>query len=109
MTDAPEDAPLVLDVELDAPPEKVWRALTIPAFREQWLPGRDLAVPEPEPAGGTAVRYRMREAAPPHIESVVTFEVGPGAGGGTRLTIVHAPLPLRAAANDNRACLARAA
>jgi uncharacterized protein YndB with AHSA1/START domain len=29
---------LVFEYQLDAPPEKVWRALSIPAFRERWLP-----------------------------------------------------------------------
>ena len=32
-TDRPE---LVLEYDLDAPPEKVWRALSIPAFRERF-------------------------------------------------------------------------
>ena len=38
---------LVFEYELDAPPEKVWRAISIPAFREKWLPNRDLADAEP--------------------------------------------------------------
>ncbi|MBF4190164.1 SRPBCC domain-containing protein, partial [Serratia ureilytica] len=29
---------LVLEYSLDAPPEKVWRALSEPELREQWLP-----------------------------------------------------------------------
>ncbi|WP_440495982.1 SRPBCC family protein, partial [Serratia sarumanii] len=29
---------LILEYSLDAPPEKVWRALSIPELREQWLP-----------------------------------------------------------------------
>lgn len=35
--------PLVLEYSLDAPPEKVWRAVGIPALREQWLPNAVLA------------------------------------------------------------------
>jgi uncharacterized protein YndB with AHSA1/START domain len=39
MSDAVEpdrpDAKLVLEYEFDAPPAKVWRAVTIPALREQ--------------------------------------------------------------------------
>lgn len=109
-TDRPEAGPgLTLDVDLDAPPEKVWRALTIPAFREQWLPAADLADPTPLEADPGSVRYRMRDPAPPHTESVVTFQVGPGDEGGTRLTIVHGRTPPRMAANTNRACRARAA
>ena len=30
---------LVLDYEIDAPPQKVWRAISIPELREHWLPG----------------------------------------------------------------------
>jgi uncharacterized protein YndB with AHSA1/START domain len=28
---------LVFETVLDAPPEKVWRAITIPEFRARWL------------------------------------------------------------------------
>ena len=31
------DANLVLEFDFDAPPAKVWRAVTIPALRERWL------------------------------------------------------------------------
>ena len=51
------DTTLVLDYELDAPPEKVWRALSIPALRDQWLPGGDLADAEPLAATPGAVSY----------------------------------------------------
>lgn len=37
------DTALVLEYEFDAPPAKVWRAVTIPALRERWLPDCDLA------------------------------------------------------------------
>lgn len=104
---APQDTALVLDYELDAPPEKVWRALSIPALREQWLPDGALADPEPLAATpGVEVRYRMRETLPPCLESLVTFQLSPTADGGTRLTIIHAPddarlaRPAPQAAND---------
>ncbi|WZB73601.1 polyketide cyclase [Achromobacter insuavis] len=88
---ASRDTTLVLDYELDAPPEKVWRALSIPALREQWLPDGALADPEPLAATpGVEVRYRMRDTLPPCLESVVTFQLNPTADGGTRLTIIHA-------------------
>ena len=105
---APQDTAIVLDYELDAPPEKVWRALSIPALREQWLPASALADPEPLAATpGVEVRYRMRDTLPPCLESVVTFQLSPTADGGTRLTIVHTPddarltQPLPRAANDS--------
>lgn len=44
-SDTPNPArQLVFAYQLDAPPEKVWRALSIPAFRERWLPAEVEAV-----------------------------------------------------------------
>ncbi|MCX2720885.1 SRPBCC family protein [Roseibium salinum] len=88
-TDA-EAADLVLEYELEAPPEKVWRAITIPAFRERWLPGRDLAEAEPVvEVPGKEISYRMRDTAPPFLESVVAFQLRPDSNGGTVIRIVH--------------------
>ena len=108
---------LVLEYELDAPPERVWRAISIAAFREKWLPKRDLADAEPvSSAPGEEVRYRMRDDEPPFLESIVTFQIEPKAGGGTTLRIIHALADARLmrqraprAANGNRSCLMRAA
>jgi uncharacterized protein YndB with AHSA1/START domain len=83
-------AGLVFEYELDAPPEKVWRAISIPGFRDKWLPGEDLADADPvSTAPGEEIRYAMRDGEPPFLESVVTFQVRPGAGGGSILRIVH--------------------
>jgi uncharacterized protein YndB with AHSA1/START domain len=104
---------LVLEYELDAPPEKVWRAISIPAFRDKWLPKEALVSTEPvSSAPGEEVRYTMREEEPPFLESVVTFQVRPGADGGTRLRIIHGLVSARLvpkAANDNGPCLMLAA
>lgn len=107
---------LVLDYELDAPPEKVWRAINNPALRERWLPKRDLADATPISATpGQEVRYRMREDEPPFLESIVTFQVSPNEAGGTRLRIIHGLVTERLmprtlqAANSNRRTLMRAA
>ena len=107
---------LVLDYELDAPPEKVWLAISDPALRARWLPKRDLADATPiSSISGEEVRYRMRDDEPPFLESIVTFQVSPNAAGGTRLRIIHGlvtaalmPRTLRAA-NSNRCSLMRAA
>lgn len=104
---------LTLEYELDVPPEKVWRAISIPAFREKWLPGTMLADPDPvSSTPGEEVGYRMREEKPPFLESIVTFQVRPGAQGGTLLRIVHrlteAAAPSQAA-NTNGRWLMRAA
>lgn len=106
---------LVLEYELDAPPAKVWRAVSIPAFREQWLPDGALADATPllSPGDGE-IRYRLRDDEPPFLESVVTFQVRPNADGGSTLRIIHAPPAPRLAlampaANDDMPCLMRAA
>jgi uncharacterized protein YndB with AHSA1/START domain len=80
---------LVLAYQLDAPPEKVWRALSIPEFRETWLPAEALA--EADSIGsvpGEEVRYRLKDDEPPFLESVVTFQLRPNAGG-TERRIIH--------------------
>ena len=107
---------LVLDYELDAPPEKVWLAISNPALREKWLPKRELADATPVSSiSGEEVRYRMRDDEPPFLESIVTFQVMPSATGGTRLRIIHGLVAVTLmrrtpqAANSNRCSLMRAA
>lgn len=99
---------LVFEYEIDAPPRKVWRAIRISAFRDKWLPKEALADPEAfSITPGREVRYRMREAAPPFLESTVTFRIAPNDAGGTSLQIVHELADarfdrmVRAAANSN--------
>jgi uncharacterized protein YndB with AHSA1/START domain len=100
---------LVLEYDFDEPPEKVWRAVSVPELREKWLPQELLADGEPvSSVPGKEVRYRMRDDAPPFLESNVTFEVSPRSGGGARLRIIHRLADARidrrppAAANSNR-------
>ena len=107
---------LVFEYELDAPPEKVWRAISIPAFRDKWLPQQALVDAEPlSQVPGEEVRFRMREDEPPFLESVVTFQVEPNADGGTRFRIIHGLMsarrapPVPEAANNNWPTLMRAA
>ncbi|MGY4475166.1 SRPBCC family protein [Bradyrhizobium sp. USDA 3364] len=108
------DAALVMEYELDAPPEKVWRAVTIPALRERWLPDSDLAGAEPESTiTGEEVRYRLRESEPPFRESHVTFRIEPNEAGGTRFRIIQQACDIRERqpqpANSNRRTVMRAA
>lgn len=115
----PEEATqaLVLEYELDAPPEKVWRAISIPALREHWLPNGALAdaVEPVTTTPGQAIEVRLRDGEPPFLESTVTFRVRPNDDGGSVLTIVHwltdARVRRRApeAANDGGAPLMLAA
>ena len=99
---------LVVEYEIDAPPEMVWRAISIPELREKWLPEKDLADAVPISAEpGEEVRYRVREEESPFLESIVTFQVGPNVYGGTRLRIIHHLVDARSvrrtppAANNN--------
>lgn len=107
---------LVFEYKLEASPEKVWRAITLPAYRNSWLPEAEPANVETvstEP--DSEIRLRMRETAPPFLESIVTFQVEPDANGGTILRIVHeltdALLSSKVpqAANSNEPLLMRAA
>jgi uncharacterized protein YndB with AHSA1/START domain len=115
LTDQAQTDHLVFDYELDAPPEKVWRALSIAAFREKWLPKAALADAEPvRSVPGEEIGYRMRDDEPPFLHSIVTFQLTPNADGGTHLKIIHrldrqAELELPRAANNNGRCLMRAA
>ncbi|WP_100965052.1 SRPBCC domain-containing protein [Bosea sp. FBZP-16] len=101
---------LVFAYQLDAPPEKVWRALSIPAFRERWLPAQVEALSS---VPGEELRYRLREDEPPFLESVVTFQLAPN-DAGTELRIVHSLTDTRlsaspAPANSNQPLMLRAA
>jgi uncharacterized protein YndB with AHSA1/START domain len=81
---------VALEYELDDAPQKVWRAISVPELRESWLPDEALVDREPSIAvPGEEARYRMRDSAPPFLESVVTFRVAPNGTGGTILRIIH--------------------
>jgi len=105
-----------LEFNLDEAPEKVWRAISIPEFRESWLSKEALADPEATSVTpGQEARYRMRDNTPPFLESTVTFRIAPNATGGTSLRIIHEltdarfDLTTKAAANSNSTILMLAA
>lgn len=103
------------ECDLDASLEKVWRALTIRAFREKWFPDADLAEADPVALReGEEIAFAMREQEPPFLESTVTFRISANQEGGTTLRIVHALTDVRlreppVGVNSNRPCLLRAA
>ena len=110
------DSGIELEFDFDDPPQKVWRAISIPEFRERWLPKEVLASPDAiTVTPGQEVRYRLRDDSPPFLESAVTFTITPNATGGTRLRIVHDltdarfDRPTMAAANNNSSPLMLAA
>ena len=103
---------LIYECALDAAPEKVWRALTIPEYLERWL------APEAEAGGkldltmlaaeeNKSLSYHWREAgqgaADDTEDSVVTFELKPMADGRTWFRLTHEPVIVPAAANSNMA------
>jgi uncharacterized protein YndB with AHSA1/START domain len=95
------------ETELDAPPEKVWRALTVPEIVERWLAPNDIR-PEEGHAFSLqdedhAIECEIVDAKPPYIlsyswreeggpDSLVRFHLAGTEAGGTRLTIVHSGL-----------------
>lgn len=81
---------LVLEFDLEARTETVWRAIDTPALRAKWLPGRLLTDAEELPSGpGRAVRFKMRDDEPPFLETTVTFAVLPRREGGSLLRITQ--------------------
>jgi uncharacterized protein YndB with AHSA1/START domain len=103
-TELREDAEIALEYELDAAPEKVWRAIAIAAFRERWLPEADLAEPEPiASVPGVEVQYRMREEGAPFPASTVTVQIEPRPQGGVLFRVIHRieDNARRRSANDN--------
>jgi uncharacterized protein YndB with AHSA1/START domain len=137
MTDAAQtddrDA-LIIDCELDEPPEKVWRALTVPQLLAAWLMPNDI-----RPQAGARFRFagdaatgdidcevlaadphrllRLRwrspaddraGGAPAHdLDSEVAFELDRTAAGGTHLRVIHSGFA-RAAPRSRSERLARA-
>jgi uncharacterized protein YndB with AHSA1/START domain len=104
-----DDAPaeeIIHECNLDAPPEKVWRAIATPELREAWLG---------EPEGGQAEVVRAEPGAgldlfwpTPEGPSLVSFEIREGEGGTTHLTIVHRLLEPNVVAFGPRRAIARA-
>jgi len=112
---------LTYEYELDAPPEKVWRALTVPEFLQRWLVPPSPACDGEQTAAlillesetGRYVRYAMGERRDEPAGDIVTFLIDPNDAGGTTFRIVHEARPaaklLVTAANGNRPALLRAA
>ena len=78
---------LIFEAELEAAPEKVWRALATPEIREAWL-GEPEAGPaevsRADPPSRLDLVWPTREG-----DTLVSFEVEPVEGGGAHITITH--------------------
>jgi uncharacterized protein YndB with AHSA1/START domain len=109
-----QDDVLVFEADLDAPPEKVWRAVATPQLREAWLGRPETGAAEvagAEPGRRLDLVWPTREG-----KSLVSFEIDAGEDGGSRLTITHRPpaatarvVPLRPQARQAMACWRMAA
>lgn len=88
---------VTVECGLDATPEKVWRALAIPEYRDAWL------LPDGD---GERFTAEVVEAVPPHRlrlswregdaeGELVTFTLEATPEGGTWLRLVHDRAPLR--------------
>jgi|HubBroStandDraft_5_1064220.scaffolds.fasta_scaffold97506_3 uncharacterized protein YndB with AHSA1/START domain len=89
MSDAAPDSDdaLVFECELDAPPAKVWRAISEPEIRTEWLGEAEngpAEVRRADPGERLDLAWPTREG-----ESLISFQIDPAEGGGSRLTIVH--------------------
>ncbi|OCC02989.1 hypothetical protein BA190_21460 [Labrys sp. WJW] len=124
---APDD--LHFESVLEAPPAKVWRALTVPDYVAAWLvpaengtdaahsPRRDSCEPELVDCRLLAaeapqmLRYAWSEKLEGRVlDSVVTFELAPHGEGSTLLRITQGSFVLRpVAANLNQPTLLLAA
>ena len=106
---------LEFDYKLDAPCEKVWRAISIADIRESWLPGVNLRDAKPgRNIPGTEISYHMRDTTPPYLDSIVTFHLTPTGENSTHLRIIHELtdarcVPTPKAANSNTPTLMCAA
>lgn len=110
---------VVVDCELDAAPEKVWRALTVPELAAQWLeteragdsrPGEpSYAIIEAEPC--SRVRYAWRDDAASEADTVVTIDLSPAPDGRTHFRLTHSARQraMPVAVNANRPPTALAA
>ena len=107
-TDKTQSDSISFDVDLNHPPEKVWRALTEPALLTEWLlPVLDLELgvgaaftfkTQAYPGWDGTVSCRFVEIEPnrklvytwtvPFLETVVTFTLTP-TGSGTHLSLVQ--------------------
>jgi uncharacterized protein YndB with AHSA1/START domain len=100
--------PIIVDCDLDAPPEKVWRALTQPELMAAWLAEGDIKpqvghrfelkseigpveceVLTADPKRELRLSWSERDEAGDLVDSEVTFVLTPTIDGGTRLRLVH--------------------
>ena len=110
-----KDGEIVVECGLDAPAERVWRALSIPELAADWLgavpaansngedgPANSFEIVESKPF--SRLTYRWRDGSPDARggDSFVTVEIAPRGPRNTWFRLTHRPPAMRpAAANGN--------
>ncbi len=90
---------LVFETILEAPPEKVWRALTIPEFRDRWLQlPSDVSLHLVGFNVNSLLAFSWKER---NEESLVTVELSPQDNGHTGFRLTHSAPVTLAPANSN--------
>ncbi len=108
MTDVPPVESIVLEIETPASPDQAWRAVTEPVEVAEWFadvtPVDGIGSPYRIDFGdGSAVEGRIRALDPGHLlaytwrwtadeggpTTLVTWEVEPADGGGSRIRLTH--------------------
>lgn len=116
------DEDIVVECELEAAPEKVWRALTVPELVATWLDVPAVEIGDRDEAGPayrivealpySRVRYAWSDKATTEPESFVTFDLSLNPDGGTSFRLTHsvdAGRSVMAPANSNSPPLMRLA
>lgn len=117
---------IVVECDLPEPPEKVWRALTVPELVAAWLSPNDIK-PEAgarfgvqDDGSNQRVECEVLAADPPNLirytwragglDSVVTFQLAETGAGGTHLRLIHSgfvALPVAMSAVSRQSALAQ--
>ena len=116
---------VVVDTDIEASPETVWRALSDPELIAVWLaPGEistepgdrfsldddgraiDCEVLEADPGRKLRLGWRERDGG---VASEVSFVITPAPGGGAHLRVVHGPVVVSLSAARLRAAARRPA
>ncbi|WP_442583484.1 SRPBCC family protein [Mesorhizobium sp. ASY16-5R] len=110
-----KDGEIVVECGLDAPAERVWRALSVPELAADWLGAMPAGSRNSEDDSATSfeivdatpfsrLTYRWRGGSPDSPgDSFVTVEIAPRGPQNTWFRLTHRPPAMRpAAANGNR-------